>query len=122
MSGKQWTNTEDDFMRKHYTSEDATAKAFTKTVTNNANFQNKELYLLCNSGARGARAAAVLLRRCLFDCGRAGSWIKNNVYFACIFLYDRLQRESRNSSVQEASMAERALAKTEAADRIENGV
>ena len=42
------------------TSEDATAKAFTKTVTNNANFQNKELYLLCNSGARGARAAAVL--------------------------------------------------------------
>ena len=58
------------------TSEDATAKAFTKTVTNNANFQNKELYLLCNSGARGARAAAVLLRRCLFDCGRAGSWIK----------------------------------------------
>ena len=104
------------------TSEDATAKAFTKTVTNNANFQNKELYLLCNSGARGARAAAVLLRRCLFDCGRAGSWIKNNVYFACIFLYDRLQRESRNSSVQEASMVERALAKTEAADRIENGV
>ena len=58
------------------TSEDATAKAFTETVTNNANFQNKELYLLCNSGARGARAAAVLLRRCLFDCGRAGSWIK----------------------------------------------
>ena len=104
------------------TSEDATAKAFTETVTNNANFQNKELYLLCNSGARGARAAAVLLRRCLFDCGRAGSWIKNNVYFACIFLYDRLQRESRNSSVQEASMVERALAKTEAADRIENGV
>ena len=35
------------------TSEDATAKAFTKTVTNNANFQNKELYLLCNSGATG---------------------------------------------------------------------
>ena len=33
------------------TSEDATAKAFTETVTNNANFQNKELYLLCNSGA-----------------------------------------------------------------------
>ena len=27
------------------------------------------------------------------------------------FLYDRLQRESRNSSVQEASMVERALAK-----------
>ena len=70
----------------------------------------------------GRGAAAVLLRRCLFDCGRAGSWIKNNVYFACIFLYDRLQRESRNSSVQEASMVERALAKTEAADRIENGV
>lgn len=45
------------------TSEDATAKAFTVTVTNNANFQNKELYLLCNSGARGARAAAVLLQR-----------------------------------------------------------
>lgn len=49
------------------TSEDATAKAFTETVTNNANFQNKELYLLCNSGARGARAAAVLLQRAGYD-------------------------------------------------------
>ena len=44
------------------TSEDATAKAFTKTVTNNANFQNKELYLLCNSGARGAAKATQLLK------------------------------------------------------------
>ena len=52
------------------TSEDATAKAFTKTVTNNANFQNKELYLLCNSGARGARAAAVLLQRAGYDTSR----------------------------------------------------
>lgn len=52
------------------TSEDATAKAFTETVTNNANFQNKELYLLCNSGARGARAAAVLLRRAGYDTSR----------------------------------------------------
>lgn len=51
------------------TSEDATAKAFTKTVTNNANFQNKELYLLCNSGARGARAA-VLLQRAGYDTSR----------------------------------------------------
>ena len=48
------------------TSEDATAK----TVTNNANFQNKELYLLCNSGARGARAAAVLLQRAGYDTSR----------------------------------------------------
>ena len=52
------------------TSEDATAKAFTVTVTNNANFQNKELYLLCNSGARGARAAAVLLQRAGYDTSR----------------------------------------------------
>ena len=52
------------------TSEDATAKAFTETVTNNANFQNKELYLLCNSGARGARAAAVLLQRAGYDTSR----------------------------------------------------
>lgn len=52
------------------TSEDATAKAFTETVTNNANFQNKELYLLCNSGARGARAATVLLRRAGYDTSR----------------------------------------------------
>ena len=52
------------------TSEDATAKDFTKTVTNNANFQNKELYLLCNSGARGARAAAVLLQRAGYDTSR----------------------------------------------------
>lgn len=52
------------------TSEDATAKAFTETVTNNANFQNKELYLLCNSGAREARAAAVLLRRAGYDTSR----------------------------------------------------
>ena len=52
------------------TSVDATAKAFTKTVTNNANFQNKELYLLCNSGARGARAAAVLLQRAGYDTSR----------------------------------------------------
>ena len=52
------------------TSEDATAKAFTETVTNNANFQNKELYLLCNSGARGARAAAVLLQRAVYDTSR----------------------------------------------------
>lgn len=52
------------------TSEDATAKAFTETVTNNANFQNKELYLLCNSGARWARAAAVLLRRAGYDTSR----------------------------------------------------
>lgn len=51
------------------TSEDATAKAFTETVTNNANFQNKELYLLCNSGARGARAA-VLLQRAGYDTSR----------------------------------------------------
>ena len=51
------------------TSEDATAKAFTVTVTNNANFQNKELYLLCNSGARGARAA-VLLQRAGYDTSR----------------------------------------------------
>ena len=50
------------------TSEDATAKAV--TVTNNANFQNKELYLLCNSGARGARAAAVLLQRAGYDTSR----------------------------------------------------
>ena len=35
-------------------SDEPTAVAFTETVTNNANFQNKELYLLCNSGARGA--------------------------------------------------------------------
>ena len=46
------------------TSEDATAKAFTKTVTNNANFQNKELYLLCNSGARGARAGCCFITTC----------------------------------------------------------
>lgn len=52
------------------TSEDATAKAFTVTVTNNANFQNKELYLLCNNGARGARAAAVLLQRAGYDTSR----------------------------------------------------
>ena len=52
------------------TSEDATAKDFTETVTNNANFQNKELYLLCNSGARGARAAAVLLQRAGYDTSR----------------------------------------------------
>lgn len=52
------------------TSEDATAKAFTETVTNNTNFQNKELYLLCNSGARGARAAAVLLQRAGYDTSR----------------------------------------------------
>ena len=52
------------------TSEDATAKAFTVTVTNNANFQNKELYLLCNSGARGARAAAVLLQRAGYETSR----------------------------------------------------
>lgn len=52
------------------TSEDATTKAFTVTVTNNANFQNKELYLLCNSGARGARAAAVLLQRAGYDTSR----------------------------------------------------
>ena len=52
------------------TSEDATAKAFTVAVTNNANFQNKELYLLCNSGARGARAAAVLLQRAGYDTSR----------------------------------------------------
>lgn len=52
------------------TSEDATAKAFTETVTNNANFQNKDLYLLCNSGARGARAAAVLLQRAGYDTSR----------------------------------------------------
>lgn len=52
------------------TSEDATAKAFTVTVTNNANFQNKELYLLCNSGARGARAAAVLLQHAGYDTSR----------------------------------------------------
>lgn len=52
------------------TSEDATAKAFTETVTNNAYFQNKELYLLCNSGARGARAAAVLLQRAGYDTSR----------------------------------------------------
>lgn len=53
-----------------HNSEDATAKAFTETVTNNANFQNKELYLLCNSGARGARAAAVLLQRAGYDTSR----------------------------------------------------
>ena len=52
------------------TSEDATAKTFTVAVTNNANFQNKELYLLCNSGARGARAAAVLLQRAGYDTSR----------------------------------------------------
>ena len=55
------------------TSEDATAKAFTKTVTNNANFQNKELYLLCNSGARGSRAAAVLLQRAGYDTITGGA-------------------------------------------------
>lgn len=46
------------------TSEDATAKAFTETVTNNANFQNKELYLLCNSGARRGSCCCCFITTC----------------------------------------------------------
>lgn len=44
------------------TSEDATAKAFTEYVTSHkAELDGKDIYLICNSGARGAQAATVLL-------------------------------------------------------------
>lgn len=46
------------------TSDDVTAKAFTKYVTDNkANLAGKDIYIICNSGARGAQAATVLLER-----------------------------------------------------------
>ena len=44
------------------TSEDATAKAFTEYVTaHKAEWDGKDIYIICNSGARGAQAATVLL-------------------------------------------------------------
>lgn len=70
----------------------------------------------------GRGAAAVLLRRCLFDCGRAGSWIKITFtlrVFFCMIGY---------SVKAEIPLCRRHLwwkgrwQKTEAADRIENGV
>ena len=43
------------------TANDDIAKSFVEAVTDNAELKNKDIYVLCNSGARGARAATVLL-------------------------------------------------------------
>ena len=42
-------------------SDEPTAVAFTETVTGNSALEGKEIYVLCNSGSRGARAATALL-------------------------------------------------------------
>lgn len=42
-------------------SDEPTAVAFTKTVTGNSALEGKEIYVLCNSGNAGAKAATVLL-------------------------------------------------------------
>lgn len=50
------------------TSDDELAKTFTKYVTDHKkDLTGKDLYLLCNSGQRGARAAAVLLSLAGYD-------------------------------------------------------
>lgn len=42
-------------------SDEPTAVAFTETVTGNSALEGKEIYVLCNSGNAGAKAATVLL-------------------------------------------------------------
>lgn len=49
---------------------DPLAVAFLETVTDNAELSNKEIYILCNGGARGARAATVLLGDAGYDLSK----------------------------------------------------
>lgn len=53
------------------TTDDQLSKDFTKYVTDNkATLEKKELYLLCNSGASGARAATALLKSAGYDLAK----------------------------------------------------
>ena len=53
------------------TTDDQLSKDFTKYVTDNkATLEKKELYLLCNSGASGARAATALLKAAGYDLAK----------------------------------------------------
>ena len=53
------------------TTDDQLSKDFTKYVTDNkATLDKKELYLLCNSGASGARAATALLKSAGYDLAK----------------------------------------------------
>ena len=53
------------------TTDDQLSKDFTKYVTDNkATLEKKELYLLCNSGASGARAATALLKSVGYDLAK----------------------------------------------------
>ena len=53
------------------TSEDDTAKAFTEYVTaHKAELDGKDIYIICNSGARGAQAATVLLVGADYSVGK----------------------------------------------------
>lgn len=53
------------------TTDDQLSKDFTKYVTDNkATLEKKDLYLLCNSGASGARAATALLKAAGYDLAK----------------------------------------------------
>lgn len=79
------------------TADDELGQAFTTYVTaNRTALEGKEIYLLCNSGQSGARAATVLLKAAGFDLtkihtitgGAKGTDTDKSVPNACIYVSD----------------------------------
>lgn len=75
------------------TTDDQLSKDFTKYVTDNkATLEKKDLYLLCNSGASGARAATALLKAAGYDLAKVhtitGGAKNEDVKAASIYVSD----------------------------------
>ena len=76
------------------TSDEQLAQDFTTTVKDNSALNGKKIYILCNSGSRGAHAATVLLKAAGYDMSNvytiSGGYNKNtNIQSAAIYVSDK---------------------------------